>query len=160
MKKIVPHIFYYLALPLCYWSVLGLTSVLLKLTGGSGNLGAAMAATYGFLFLATPILICILMRFSMLPWVVDPFAALALPLSLYLGMLFTVYRRCGDLLRAVDDVSISLADDGGEGYLFLCGMFAFGLVCSISFRRMRGDHLPGRIRRSVAEQKQNIRPSL
>ncbi len=153
MKKTFSHFIYYLILPICYLSLLYLTSALLDLTGGKDNLGAAMAATYGFLFLSTPILTLILMRFSMLPWIVDPFAAAALPLTLYLGMIFTVYRRCCDLIRAFGDVCISLADDGGEGYLFLCGMFVFGLVCSISFRRMKGDHLPGRIRRYFMNRK-------
>ncbi len=152
-KSIFLHLIYYCSLPICYLSVLYLISALLDLTGNRGNLGMAMAATYGFLFLLTPLLTFVLMRFSMLPWVVDPIAAAELPLSLFLGMIITVYRRCGDIARAFWDVRTSLADDGGMGYLFLCGMFILGLICSISFRRTCGDHLPGRLIRYFMDKK-------
>ena len=86
-----------------------------------------MAVTYGVLFVMTPVLVAILMRFSLFKWYVDPIAAAEIPLFLYVGMLFNQAKRSGDLRSAFRLVNNDLSDDGGMGWLFLVGLFVFGL---------------------------------
>ena len=99
------------------------TSLMLDLTGKADNLGSVMAVTYGVLFVMTPVLVAILMRFSLFKWYVDPIAAVEIPLFLYVGMLFNQMKRSGNLRSAFLLVNNDLGDDGGMGWLFLVGLF-------------------------------------
>ncbi len=135
MKKAVRYIAYYIAVPLLLLGAMLACSALLRLTDSADNLGAAMAATYFFLFLAAPAVAVLAVRLSVLPWVVDPFAAAELPLTLFAAMVVNVMGRGNTVGEALSKVHRSMANDGGEGYIFLAALFVFALVCSISLRR-------------------------
>ena len=144
-KLIIFHILYYVLTLLIYIAFFYAVSLLFKLSGEADNLGAAMAVTYGTLFLMTPLLTAVLMRFSLFRWYVDPIAAAEIPLFLYLGMIWTQFRRSGELKAAFLLVNRQLADDGGMGWLFLIGLFVFGLLMSLSFARTKGQSISYRI---------------
>ena len=93
----------------------------------------------------TPVLVAILMRFSLFKWYVDPIAAVEIPLFLYVGMLFNQMKRSSDLSSAFLLVNNKLDDDGGMGWLFLVGLFVFGLVMSLSFARKNGQSISYRL---------------
>lgn len=144
-KLIIFQILYYALTLLIYIAFFGAVSLLFKLSGEADNLGAAMAVTYGLLFLMTPVVIAVLMRFSLFRWYVDPIAAAEIPLFLYLGMIWTQLRRSGELKAAFLLVNSQLAGDGGMGWLFIIGLFAFGLLMSLSFARKKGQSISYRI---------------
>lgn len=110
------------------------TSLLIPNNAG---LGAVMTATYGILFVGTPILAAVLMRFSLLRWYMDPFAAAEISLCLYLIMLMNQIKRSGSLAGGFSALNHSLA---WEGFLFLAGLFLFGLIASISPSRKAGQN--------------------
>jgi hypothetical protein len=110
-------------------------SLILDLIGEADNLGFVILVTYGVLFVMTPILIAVLMRCSFFKWYVDPIAAAEIPLFLYVAMLFNQAKQSGSFKSAFLLLNNQLGDDGGEGWLFLVGLFVFGLVMSLSFVR-------------------------
>lgn len=106
------------------------------------SIGMVVALTYGMLFIATPIIVAILMRFSMLKWYVDPFAAAEIPLFLYIGSVIFQMNRSGiPFFQALLKYNEKLSADGGEGWFFHIGLFLFGLVASLSFARKRGESI-------------------
>lgn len=147
MKKkiVIFHILYYALSLLIYMAFFYSVSLLLNLSVDADNIGAAIAVTYGMLFLMTPIIIAVLMRFSLFKWYVDPIAAAEIPLFLYLGMIGNQWRHAGELKAAFLLVNNQLGDDGGEGWFFLIGLFVFGLVMSLSFARKKGKSISYRI---------------
>ena len=60
-------------------------------------------------------------------------------------MIWTQLRRSGALKAAFLLVNSQLADDGGVGWLFLIGLFVFGLLMSLSFARKNGQSISYRI---------------
>ena len=144
-KLVIFHILYYVLTLLIYIAFFYAVSLLFRLSGEADNLGAAMAVTYGLLFFMTPLLTAVLMRFSLFRWYVDPIAAAEIPLFLYLGMIWTQFRRSGELKAAFLLVNRQLADDGGMGWLFLIGLFVFALLMSLSFARTKGQSISYRI---------------
>ncbi len=79
------------------------------------------------------------MRFSLLKWCVDPFAAAELPLVLY-GVLFhSEFTRTNGFLAAAQLTNAVLWNNLSAGCLLLMGMFLFGLAFSFSFARTRGE---------------------
>lgn len=143
MKKkiIIFQAIYYALILAVYLAFFYLSSLMLDLSGASDNLGAVMMVTYGVLYLMTPVLIAVLMRFSLFKWFVDPIAAAEIPLFLYVGMLINHMKRSGNFRSAFLLVNNKLGDDGGMGWLFLVGLFVFGLVMSLSFARKRGQSI-------------------
>lgn len=112
----------------------------------TSNLGAAMALTYGLMFLATPIITALLMRLSLLKWYVDPFAAAEIPLFLYLSMIINQMKRSGEsFFDAFFEYNQKLSADGGMGWFFLIGLFIFGLAASFSLARKRGESISYRL---------------
>ena len=120
-------------------------SWLLRMSGTSHDLGIAIAVTYGVLFVGTPILMAVLMRFSLLPWVVDPFAAAEIPLFLTIGMVVNQMKHTEELSAAILLVNGKLTDDGGEGWIFLIGLFLFGLAASFSAARTKRESIAYRL---------------
>ncbi len=137
-KHVIFHFLYYALTIIIYMAFFYMASLLLDLLGESDNLCAVMMVTYGVLYSMTPVLIAILMRFSLFKWYVDPIAAVEIPLFLYVGMLINHMKRSGDFTSAFRLVNNKLGDDGGMGWLFLIGLFVFGLVMSLSFARKKG----------------------
>ena len=137
--KSILSVFYYALVPTLFYLFMYAFSFALERTKGKDNLGVVIAAVYGFLFIFTPILIAVLMRFSPIKWVIDPFAALEIPLFLYAGMILKDIERSNlGLISSFSIVNNKLNDDGGIGWVFLIGIFFFGVVCSISYSRVKG----------------------
>lgn len=126
---------YYLLVPCAFMVFFYGTSLLIPNKAG---LGTVMAATYGVLFVGTPILTAVLMRCSLLRWYMDPFAAGEIPLCLYLMMLLNQVKRSGSFAEGFSALNHSLAL---EGFLFLAGLFLFGLIASISPSRKAGQNI-------------------
>ena len=132
------HLVYYVSSLLIYMGFLFVATKMFH----TSNLGAAIAITYGLMFLATPILVAVIMRFSLLKWYVDPLAAAEVPLFLYVGMIINKMNRSGvHFYAAFLKINEELAADGGQGWLFLIGLFLFGLVASFSPARKRGESI-------------------
>ena len=144
-KHVIFHFLYYVLTIVVYMAFFYAASLMLDLTGKADNLGSVMAVTYGVLFVMTPMLVAVLMRFSLFKWYVDPIAAAEIPLFLYVAMLLNQAKRSGDLLSAFLLVNNDLGDDGGMGWLFLIGLFVFGLVMSLSFARKKGQSISYRL---------------
>lgn len=138
------HAAYYLFIPLVFAAFFAGASWLLGMVNNSNDLGTAIAATLFLLYAATPILMAVLMRFSLLRWYVDPFAAAEIPLFLYVSMLLNQAKRAGSLRSAFLLVNGDLADDSGAGWIFLLALFLFGLLLSFSVARKKGRNLPYR----------------
>lgn len=155
-KLVFLQIAYYAISLAVYLLFFRCVSLLLDLSGEADNLGAVIAVTYGVLFLMTPVLVGVLMRFSLLGWIVDPFAAAEIPLFLYLGMIVKQWKRAGELRAAFLLVNNQLADDGGEGWFFIIGLFVFGLIMSISFSRRKGQSISYRILSKLTKTKEEV----
>ncbi len=154
MKKkfIIFHFLYYILIIVIYMAFSYSSSLMLDLTGKADNLSSVMAATYGVLYVMTPVLIAVLMRFSLFKWYVDPIAAAEIPLLLYGGMLFNQIKRTGELRSAFLGVNNDLGDDGGMGWQFLVGLFVFGLVMSLSFARKNGQSISYRLLAKISHK--------
>ena len=102
---------------------------------------AAILFIYGYFYAVLPCVIFILMRFSMLRWYLDPFAAAEIPLTLLLMLLAGYLRKFGfqgEALRRLGSVL-------GRNWGWLPAVFLYALCCSFSLRRVRGRSLPNRI---------------
>lgn len=143
-KKLwVFQIVYYICLPLFYWVFL-LLADLIPISG----LGGAMLFVYATLFVATPVLVALLMRFSLLKWYVDPIAAMEILLFFYLACIYKEMTRAGDSFwNAMASYNERLSADGAEGWLFLIGLFLFGLIASFSAARKNGTIISYRLLR-------------
>ena len=126
------HVLYYVLFLLVYIAFLCFASLLLD---HIDSLGAIMAAIYGVLFLATPVVVAAMMRFSLFKWYIDPIAAAEIPLFLYISMLIKSAARADSYADGFARLNSSLASNGGEGWLFLIGLFVFGLIASFSLAR-------------------------
>ena len=151
-KHVIFHFLYYVLTIVVYMAFFYAASLMLDLTGKADNLGSVMAVTYGVLFVMTPMLVAFLMRFSLFKWYVDPIAAAEIPLFLYVGMFFNQMKRSGDLRSAFLLVNSKLGDDGGEGWLFLVGLFVFGLLMSLSFARKKEQSISYRLLSKVSNK--------
>ena len=141
-KLLLFHFLYYILSLLIYAGFLLVSAKLFQTT----NLGAAIVVTYGLLFFATPLLVAGLMRCSLLKWYVDPIAAAEVPVFLYAGMICKQMSRSAiSFYAAFSKVNGQLSADGGEGWLFLVGLFVFGLIASFSFARKKGESISYRV---------------
>ena len=132
------HLTYYILSILIYISFLFVSIKLFH----TSNLATAIAITYGLMFLATPILIAIIMRFSLLKWYVDPLAAAEVPFFLYVGMILNQMSRSGaGFYDALCEINKMLSADGFNGWFFLIGLFFFGLIASFSIARTKGESI-------------------
>ncbi len=136
--KIILSVCYYSLVPTLFYLSIYALSLLLEISKGKDNLGFVMFVTYVFLFIFTPIFIAILMRFSPIKWVIDPFAAFEIPLFLYAAMILKNIKRSNlSFMSSFSVVNNKLNDDGGMGWVFLIGIFIFGVVFSISYSRVK-----------------------
>jgi len=142
MKKriIIWSVVYYLLIPCIFlggWLLLELLP-----SDENPSLGEAGAGIIAVLFMTMGVL-CVLMRFSLLKWYVDPFAAAELPLCLYIWMIYKEMDRWGvGLGEAFANVNESMCHDSiVEGWKILAGLFVIGLVLSFSVGRKRGDSI-------------------
>ena len=145
------QLIYYAVILLIYTACLYCASWMMHLDGDL-NLGAVIAVTLLFMFMATPILTIILMRFSLLKWYIDPFAAACIPVYLYFGMILNVTKRTNDLLSAFKEVNFNLSNDGGEGWVFLACLFLFSLAASFSIARKNGASISYRLLAKISKK--------
>ena len=147
MKKkiILFQLLYYVLSILIYIGFFYSIVFLLNISKDKVDLGTAMAATYFFLFIGTPIVVAVLMRFSLFRWYFDPIAAAETPLLLYIAMIISRMRYSDSFYSAFCLVNRALSDDGGMGWLFLAGLFAFGFLASFSFARKSGESIAYRL---------------
>ncbi len=136
-KTIVRLCRYYIGVLLVYICCLGLLSLACHIFNMVDNLRIVILVAYVLIFVCMSVIIVILMRLSRLEWYVDPLAAAEAPMILYCVMLINQLKHTGDLFGAFSMVSIELSDDGGIGYIFLAGLFVFGLIASFSPSKKR-----------------------
>ena len=65
-KHVIFHFLYYVVTIVVYMAFFYASSLMLDLIGKADNLGSVMAVTYGVLFVMTPVLVAVMMRFSLL----------------------------------------------------------------------------------------------
>ena len=128
MKKkiVILQTIYYILVPCIFGAFYYLSSLLIP---DNASIGSVVTAVYGILFIGSPLVIAVLMRFSLLRWYVDPFAAAEIPLLFYIIMLTSRIRHDHSFSVAFSALNRSL---GSEGFFFLFGLFFFGLMASIS----------------------------
>lgn len=131
-KVLILQLLYYLLIPCVFLVFFYGASLLIP---GNAGLGTVVTAVYGILFIGTPVVVAFLMRLSLLRWYVDPFAAVEIPLLLYIMMLVSRMQRGNSFAAAFSALNRSLVS---EGWLFLAGLFLLGLVASISPARKQG----------------------
>jgi len=138
-KLLFLQLLYYLLVALIYT---GFQRVYWLLFDPSEDLGAATAFSFMLFFVATPLFILVSMRFSLLKWYVDPFAAAEIPLLYYFFAVIqyanlTPYVQA-DFFTALQKVHILFSNDGAKGYLYVAAIFLLGLLASFSpARRQR-----------------------
>lgn len=140
MRKISAgiHLLNYTLILLTFVAFCFLFSWLYRMSGGAENIGIALVFIYTTVFVGMPIVIALLMRFSLLPWYVDPIAAALVPLYLYFGMVIKRAASEESITAAFTHIHKTLNTDCGMGWLFLAGLFLFGLLASFSFDRKEG----------------------
>ena len=102
------------------------------------DLSDTVALVCGYVFILTPFITLIMMRFSFLKWYVDPFAAAEFPLLGYVYFIINQMKRGEDFISAVSNVNSSLIENGGMLIMILLGLFIFGIISSFSIARVRG----------------------
>lgn len=128
------QILYYILFLLCYAGVLYAAALLLK----TNDLAKAVVRAVALLFVFTPLFIAVFTRFSLLKWYVDPIAAAIVPSLFYFGLVFNELKARDSLGEAFATVNWALTNDSATGWLFLIGLFIFGLLVSISPARREG----------------------
>ena len=150
MKKKIAFvsILYYILYLLLYVAVFYVAAKLLK----TNNLAEAVVRAALLLFVLTPLYVAVCARFSLLKWYVDPIVAVILPLFFYVGMLINQWKYANSFHAAFSVVNQSLGDDGGTGWIFLVGLFLFGLIASISPARKNGKSISYKLLGKITEK--------
>ncbi len=127
-KHMIPNVLYYILVPLVYFLFLSAASLFLG-PPQEDDLGIVADSIYAVLYvlMGTPIITIILMRFSLLKWYVDPFAALEIPAVIYILVFFNYKDKYDSLPIAFEKANDLL--------VFLLFVFIFALAASLSFER-------------------------
>ena len=104
-------------------------------------LSDVMGAFFVVVFVSIPLAVLVLSRFSLLKWYVDPFAALIVPIYIYVGMILTKMKRTMTFSAALTSVHESLGRGNAEGWLFIGGLFVFGILASFSIKRVKQNNI-------------------
>ena len=155
MKKILIcfRIAYYILVPALYLGILYAVFTFMRfIILGKTVIGVMLFVAFA-LFVLTPIYTAVVMRFSTLRWYVDPFAALEVPAALYLAGVLDKIINGESVSHAFASVSDSFTNGGGKGTLLLIAIFAFGLLCSFSFKRREGKSISFRLAQRLANRK-------
>ena len=121
----------------------------------SSNLKAlsdVMGAVFVILFIGVPAAVIVLARFSLIKWYVDPFAALIVPIYMYVGMIGSNMDRGNSLVAALSLTNESLVKDNGSGLIFFLGLYILGILASFSVKRVKEDNISYRILRYVSKR--------
>ncbi|MBO4356181.1 MAG: hypothetical protein J5850_04945, partial [Clostridia bacterium] len=141
MKKTywIVAVLYYFLVPIAFLFSLFLMALPMRISSLRDNLGAIVVITYGILFILSPVIVFIIMRFSLFKWYIDPIAAAEIPISLYLAMVINNVLNHGvSLSLAFRAVNMDLTDDYGMGFIFFAFLFIVSLIASLSFNRRIG----------------------
>ena len=141
---------YYLLVPAVIGALLALFTLVTRAAKAAYGLGGVMALTYAATFFVLPAVVFLLMRGSLLPWYVDPFAAAEIPLAFCAGVMAGPLLRGQSFPAAFRVLWIELKDDGWIGGLFLAGSFVFALLSGFSIKRVRGTALSQRLCRGLS----------
>ncbi len=138
-KLLALHVGYYV---LCLLTYVGIFHVLTNTFMFIAGLGGLLYVDY-LLLAATPIIVAILTRFSLLKRYVDPIATAEVLLAIYIltkmyGWRMTVY----DFVAGYHE---NISVDSGKGWLFFVGLYVVGLAASFSFARKRGESISFRV---------------
>ncbi len=145
-KEWILGVLYYVLVAILFLGALGFCSMMLNVEGGIENLGLVIFVTYAFMFLATPVLVAAAMRFSLLRWYIDPFAAAEIPLLLILLSVSNQMNRAGmSFAEAFAKVNADNLAEGAAGWLFYLGLLGFGLILSYSPARRNGANISHRL---------------
>ncbi len=127
-KRIIPNVLYYILVPLVYFLFLSAASLFFD-SPKEDDLGIVTASIYAVLYvlIGTPIITVVLMRFSLIKWYVDPFAALEIPAVIYILVFLNQKEKYDNLSKAFQEAN--------EALPFLLCVFIFALVASLSFER-------------------------
>ena len=141
---------YYLLLPILYTACIYLVVFISRLIDDGFTLGTAILATYALIFVCLPLAIVILMRFSLLKWYVDPFAAAMAPLFLYGLVLLGNIKDYPIFSEAFVKTNHWLLSD--KGCIPIIGMFIVGLIASISPARKNGANISYRLLHKILQK--------
>ena len=145
-KKILMLLFnlgyYALCLPICTVFFLVSEIMFIFIAGFSG----ASYMVWYLLLIATPIIVVVVTRFSIMKWYVDPIVAIEVPFVIYVSailapMLSWDMSFYDSFLRYNEQLSA----DGGKGWFFLLGLFVISLAASFSLARTRGKSISYRV---------------
>lgn len=134
------QLLYYLAVALIY--VLYWLGVNFVLKYGMGNVGLGTLAGI-IVYIITPVffaLMAVLMRFSLLRWHVDPFAAMIAPVLWFFWVAISKMNRSS---LGFMDAAREAVDS--EVWMILIVMFFWAAVFSLSFARKRGESISYRM---------------
>ena len=136
MKRILLHLGYYTLCLLIYTISFPVSEMMFMYMVGFR--GASCMAWY-LLLIATPIIVAVVTRFSLMKWYVDPIAAIEFPIVIYFSAIFAPMISWDmsfydSFLRYNEQLSAG----GGKGWIFLCGVFVIGLAASFSLARKKG----------------------
>ncbi|MGM9643353.1 MAG: hypothetical protein ACI3XI_09110 [Eubacteriales bacterium] len=147
-KAVLKHVVYYVAVPVLICAFCLFSALLFELFKVKENNGAVVAAIYVgiFIVITLPIITVVLMRFSPLRFVVDPFAAFEVPLTLCAVIVASQLIKGSSIRLAL----AALTDDWAAVATMFAILFAIGLVGSLSFARPRGSGLTDRIIARIA----------
>ncbi len=143
---------YYIISASLYVILYLLMSLIFSVLKNSKNVGLVSAAFFYALAISLPLIIFIVMRFSLFKWYVDPISAAMIPLFLYIGIVFSQKNGSRSFASAVRLANAELNDDGGMGWMLLLGVFILGLVMSFSVARKNGRSVSFRLISSSAKK--------
>ena len=138
-KQWVLQLVYYFLIGLLFIGFQYVTVGLLERT--SPSLGLIEAYIYAMLFVGIPVFAAVLMRFSLLKWYVDPFAAAVIPVCYHMEMVMKTMEKTPGFFAAWGETTMSLFGENRNLGLFLVGLFALGLLASFSPARKRGESI-------------------
>lgn len=123
---------YYTLLPILYIVTFYTCSYIIYLLN---NDEGVLMLGYIFLFVVSPVISLILMRFSMLKWYVDPFAASEIPLAHILYSLIKRVINTKSLYEAFKELIWDLTKGDAMNRIYFLGIFLFAILCSFSIKR-------------------------
>ena len=147
MKKshLIYQILYYLLTYAVYFGGLLFSALFVQATLPSVGLTGLVVILYLLFLHGIPIVVIVMMRFSLLKWYIDPFAASIAPLWFYSMVLFSKLDKCGDIGAAIANANKSMSVGNPDGWFVMVVLFLVGLIASFSPARKRGESLGYRL---------------
>jgi len=144
-KVVIPlQLLYYVLIWVVWWCFASLFGWIFEIFK-TNNL-ITMAVVVSLLnFFGTMILAAVMMRFSLLKWYVDPFAAAVLPIGWYLDTVVNTMMHGESFLSACHILNVWLLEDSDSAGSLMLFSFVFALFASFSFARVEEQSISYRI---------------